>query len=406
MMRPRVVVTGVAVITSIGVGARAFWSNVLEGACGITGVTSFDTTSYRVHRGGEIAGFNPNGYVSTQQTSEMGRTSQLAIAAARMAMDDSGISTEQIRSERFGVCIGTTTGEAPVVERFNDRLMDGKADSATSKFVFQYPCHTIAVHIAREFGLGGQNLVIPTACAAGNYAIAHACDVLRSGRADAMLAGGADAFSRITYTGFARLGAISPDLCRPFDKNRRGMIPGEGAAILVLEPLHSAMARGAEIYAEVAGYGLTCDAHHMTAAHPDGEGAARAMQQALKNSQLHFQQVDYISAHGTGTKLSDVIETKAVKRVFGDAAYHTPISSIKSMIGHTMGAASAIEAVTCTLAIKHNRIPPTANWQSRDPECDLDYVTTGAREQVVDVAMNNAYAFGGNNASVIFKRAG
>jgi 3-oxoacyl-[acyl-carrier-protein] synthase II len=249
-------------------------------------------------------------------------------------------------------------------------------------------------------------MVIPTACAAGNYAIAHAFDVLRSGRADVMLAGGADAFSRITYTGFARLSAIAPDLCRPFDKNRRGMIPGEGAALLVLEPLERAVKRRAHIYAEVSGYGISCDAHHMTAAHPDGEGAVRAMQQALRSSRINYEDVDYISAHGTGTKLSDMIETKAVKRVFNAAAYRTPMSSIKSMIGHTMGAASAIEAATCALAIDQNRIPPTTNWQTPDSDCDLDYVTSGARDLVVDAAMNNAYAFGGNNASVIFKRAG
>ncbi len=405
-MLPRVVVTGVAVVTSIGVGWRPFWSNLLEGVCGISPVSSFDTTSYRVHRGGEIFGFDPSESVMLQSPGAMGRTSQLAIAAARMAIDDSGITATDSKPRRIGVCIGTTTGEAPVVERFNDRLIDGKQDEDSAKFVYQYPCHSIAVHIAREFGFCGNNLVIPAACAAGNYAIAHAYDVLQSGRADAMLAGGADAFSRITYTGFARLGAISPDLCRPFDKNRRGMIPGEGAAILVLETRERACQRGAQVYAEVAGYGLTCDAHHMTAAQPDGGGAARAMQQALRKSRLNYQDVNYISAHGTGTKLSDVIETKAVKSVFNGAAYRTPISSIKSMIGHTMGAASAIEAVTCALAIKHNRIPPTVNFQNRDPECDLDYVTTGAREHIVEVAMNNAYAFGGNNASVIFKRAG
>jgi 3-oxoacyl-[acyl-carrier-protein] synthase II len=244
--------------------------------------------------------------------------------------------------------------------------------------------------------------VIPAACAAGNYAIAHAYDLLRMQRADVMLAGGADAFSRITYTGFARLGAISPDICRPFDKNRRGLIPGEGAAVLILEPLEHAVRRRAHIYAEIAGYGLTCDGHHMTAAHPEGDGAARAMLQALRTARLNYDEVSYISAHGTGTKLSDRIETMAVKKVFNGSAYHVAISSIKSMIGHTMGAASAIEAAVCALAVDQHRIPPTANWETRDPHCDLDYVTSGAREHDVQVAMNNAYAFGGNNASVVF----
>jgi 3-oxoacyl-[acyl-carrier-protein] synthase II len=405
-MGRRVVVSGIGVLTSIGSGWRPFWSNVLEGTTGIGDVTSFDTERYKVHRGGEVIDFNAADHVLAQDPKSMGRTSQLAIAAARMAVADAGVSAEQISPDKIGVFIGTTTGEGPVVESFDNCLAAGMPHDVDPRFVHLYPCHAIAVHIAREFAFCGPNMVIPAACAAGNYAIAHAYDVLRSGLADVMLAGGADAFSRITYTGFARLGAISPDLCRPFDKNRRGMIPGEGAAILVLEALDRAQQRNAHIYAEVAGYGLSCDAHHMTAAHPDGEGAARAMIQALRSSRLNVDDVNYISAHGTGTKLSDVIETKAVKRVFNGSAYRTPISSIKAAIGHTMGAASAIEAATCALAIDHSRIPPTANWQSRDPDCDLDYVTTGAREHVVNVAMNNAYAFGGNNASVIFKRAG
>jgi 3-oxoacyl-[acyl-carrier-protein] synthase II len=261
----------------------------------------------------------------------------------------------------------------------------------------------IPARIACEVGFAGINMTIPTACAAGNYAIAYAFDVLRSGRADVMLAGGADAFSRITYTGFARLGAIAPDICRPFDRNRKGMIPGEGAAVLVLEPLALALARGARIYAEVAGYGLSCDAHHITAAHPEGHGAVRAMEKALAHCGMPPDAVSYISAHGTGTPTNDQRETVAVKQVFKEAAYHIPISSIKSMLGHTMGAASAIEAATCALAILHGRIPPTMHLEEPDPECDLDYVPNAAREHTVHVAMNNAYAFGGNNSSVLLK---
>jgi 3-oxoacyl-[acyl-carrier-protein] synthase II len=253
-------------------------------------------------------------------------------------------------------------------------------------------------------GFAGVNMMLPTACAAGNYAIAHAFDVLRAGWADVMLAGGADAFSRITYTGFARLGAIAPDLCRPFDRNRKGMIPGEGAAVLVLEPLARALARGSRIYAEIAGYGLSCAAHHITAAHPEGDGAARAREKALGHCGMSPDVVSYISAHGTGTPTNDQRETVAVKRVFKAAAYGIPISSIKSMLGHTMGAASAIEAVTCALAIFHNRIPPTMHLEESDPECDLDYVPNVARDHMVRVAMNNAYAFGGNNSSVILKK--
>ena len=398
----RVVVTGIGVLTPIGSGRESFWGQVLEGVNGINDVTSFDTTKYKVHRGGEIRGFHAEQHVVRQDPNEMGRTSQLAITAAGMALRDADINTSKYQSQRIGVCMGTTTGEGGVVEDFDDCLVADQPQGVNPRFVNMYPCHTIAVYVAREFELGGVNMVIPAACAAGNYAIAHAYDMLRTKRADVMLAGGADAFSRITYTGFARLGAIAPDVCRPFDKNRRGMIPGEGAAVLVLEPLEHAIKRRAKIYAEVAGYGLSCDGHHMTAAHPQGAGAARAMTQALKTAQLNYDQVDYVSAHGTGTKLSDRIETAAVKRVFNSTAYNVAISSIKSMIGHTMGAASAIEAAACALAVDRSRIPPTANWETRDPDCDLDYVTTGAREHPVNVAMNNAYAFGGNNASVVF----
>jgi 3-oxoacyl-[acyl-carrier-protein] synthase II len=217
-----------------------------------------------------------------------------------------------------------------------------------------------------------------------------------------MLAGGADCFSRITYTGFARLGAIAPEICQPFDRNRKGMVPGEGAAMLLLELKEDAIARGAHIYCEVAGYGLSCDAHHMTAAHPQGEGASRAISMALKQSGVSPEAVDYISAHGTGTPTNDRLETIAVKKAFGDLAYKIPISSIKSMLGHTMGAASAIEAAVCALAIKHQQIPATMNLHNPDPECDLDYVPNIARKRNVSVAMNNAYAFGGNNSSLVF----
>jgi 3-oxoacyl-[acyl-carrier-protein] synthase II len=300
--------------------------------------------------------------------------------------------------------MGTTSGEPREIERFDDHYVSEALEQSGPEFMARYPCHVIAAHVATELQLAGVNMTIPTACAAGNYAIAYAFDTLRSGRAEVMLAGGSDAFSRITYAGFARLGAIAPDVCQPFDRHRKGMIPGEGAAILILEPLARALARGAHIYAEVTGYGLSCDAHHMTAAHPQGDGAARAMEKALRHSGLTPAEVSYISAHGTGTPTNDQCETLAVKRVFKDQAYRIPISSIKSMLGHTMGAASAIEAAVCALAIRDDRIPPTMHFVDPDPECDLDYVPNAAREHTVRVAMNNAYAFGGNNSSLILKK--
>lgn len=300
--------------------------------------------------------------------------------------------------------MGTTSGEPREVERFDDLFVSKKLEHVGPEFLALYPSHVIAAHIARELRFAGVNIMIPTACAAGNYAIAHAFDVLRAGRADLMLAGGSDSFSRITYTGFAQLGAIAPELCQPFDRYRKGMIPGEGAGVIVLEPMNSAVRRGARIYAEITGYGLSCDAHHMTAAHPNGQGAVRAMEQALEQSSIGPEDVSYISAHGTGTLTNDRLETLAVKRLFRDAAYRIPISSIKSMLGHTMGAASAIEAAVCALACFHDRIPPTINSKEPDPECDLDYVPNCARDHQVRVAMNNAYAFGGNNASLVLRK--
>jgi len=401
-MQRRIVVTGIGTVTSVGIGRASFWHGLLSGRCGVNTVESFDTSGYQVHRGAEVKDFRGEAYISKLKHNSIGRASQFAIAAARLALADANLDTNSLDAERVGVTIGTTSGEPQMIERFDDAAVRGELNRVGPEFIRFYPCHVIANHVASELDVEGVNVTIPAACAAGNYAIAHAFDVLRAGRADLMLAGGSDSFSRITFTGFARLGAIAPETCQPFDRNRKGMVPGEGAGILVLEPLDGAIARGARIYAEVIGYGLSCDAHHMTAAHP--RGAARAMEKALEESGTSPDQVSYISAHGTGTPTNDRIETIAVKRVFGDAAYRTPISSIKSMLGHTMGAASAIEAAVCALAIFHGRVPPTINLEEPDPECDLDYVPNFARDLEVNVAMNNAYAFGGNNASLLLRR--
>jgi 3-oxoacyl-[acyl-carrier-protein] synthase II len=279
-----------------------------------------------------------------------------------------------------------------------------KSDLKVEAYVEQYPSHFIASSIGAELGISGVNIVLPAACAAGNFAIAHACDVLHAGRADVMLAGGAESFSRITFTGFARLGAIAPDVCRPFDRQRKGMIPGEGAAVLVLEPAAQARGRGARIYAEITGYGLTCDAYHMTGMHPQGQGAVRAMQTALRDSNTALEEVSYISAHGTGTLTNDRVETLALKRVFGPRAYQIPVSSVKSMLGHSMGAAAAIEAAVCALAVHEDVIPPTMNLEEPDPECDLDYVSGRSRSCRVNIALNNAYGFGGNNSCIVFRK--
>ena len=403
-MRNRVVVTGLGVVTSVGAGREEFWESLLAGRCGISLVESFDTSAFGVHRGGEVKNFDAARHLRRIDATRIGRASQFAAAAARMALADAGIEPDSLDPLRAGVSMGTTSGEPLEVERFNDSYLAKELDRVGPEFIGRYPCHLISGNVAEELGFAGVNVMIPTACAAGNYAVAHAFDVLRAGRADVMLAGGSDAFSRITYTGFARLGAVAPEICQPFDRNRKGMIPGEGAGVLVLEPLKRAAARGARIYAEVAGYGLSCDAHHMTAAHPEGDGAARAMNRALEESGMRPEDVSYVSAHGTGTPTNDRLETIAVKRLFGEHAYRVPVSSVKSMLGHTMGAASAIEAAVCALAVHTDRIPPTINLEEPDPECDLDYVPNRAREHTVNVAMNNAYAFGGNNASLVLKK--
>jgi len=405
-MQSRVVVTGIGVVTSIGTGREQFWENLLAGRCGISVVESFDTGGFGVHRGGEVKGFEAARHLRRLDASRAGRASQFAAAAARLALADAGIEPDALDPLRAGVSMGTTSGEPQEVERFDDSYVARELDRVGAEFIGRYPCHLISAHVAEELGFAGVNVMIPTACAAGNYAVAHAFDVLRAGRADVMVAGGSDAFSRITYTGFARLGAVAPERCQPFDRNRKGMIPGEGAGVLVLEPLRRALARGARVYAEVAGYGLSCDAHHMTAAHPEGDGAARAMRRALEESRTPPEAVSYVSAHGTGTPTNDRLETIAVKRLFGEHAYRVPVSSVKSMLGHTMGAASAIEAAVCALAVRTNRIPPTVNLEEPDPECDLDYVPNRAREHMVNVAMNNAYAFGGNNASLVLRKCG
>jgi len=403
-MTRRVVVTGIGLVTSIGSEVEAFWSALLAGRSGIRPVGSFDTKDFNVHIGGEVVDFAPEGITSRIDLERVGRATQFAIVAACRALADAGIDAARHDPTRVGVSMGTTSGEPREVETYTDTALAGDPAAIGPHLVTRYPCGTIPGSMAAALGFAGPNAMIPTACAAGNYAAANAMECLRAGSADLMLAGGSDSFSRITYTGFARLGAIAPERCQPFDLNRKGMVPGEGAAVLVLEPADVAERRGARIYAELVGYGLSCDAHHMTASHPEGDGAARAMRSALADAGLAPGDVSYISAHGTGTPTNDRFETLAIKKVFGEAARRVPISSAKSMLGHTMGAASAIETAICALAIASGRIPPTINYETPDPDCDLDYVPNQAREARVDVAMNNAYAFGGNNASLILRR--
>lgn len=400
----RVAVTGIGVVSSIGTGKDAFWTALLGGTSGISTVSSFDSTLFPVHIGGEVKNFDPLRYLTPERAAVMGRATQMAIGAAKLAVADSGLDFDSVDKNRVGVSMGTTSGEPLFVEQYNDAKKAGGEDAIPAEAMGRYPCHTMPAHVALEFGAHGPVIMIPTACAAGNYAIGYGYDLIRTGRVDHVLAGGADAFSRITYTGFARLGAIAPVKCQPFDKNRKGMIPGEGSGMLLLEPLDAAVARGAKIYAEILGYGVSCDAHHMTAAHPAADGAIRCMQNAMTEAGVTVDDIDYISAHGTGTPTNDRLESLAVRTLFGERASRVPMSSIKSMLGHTMGAASAIEAAACSLALDTGWIPATMNHEETDPDCGVDIVANKCRKTNPKIILNNAYAFGGNNACLCLKR--
>lgn len=403
-MNKRVVITGVGMITPIGSGKDVFWNALTAGESGVSEVSCIDTSEYRVHKGCEVKNFNYSDYVKDGVLKEIGKGSQFAIAATKLALDDAKIDLSKTELERMGVSVGTTAGEIQILEKVNYvRHRDGEDRVAPDLFLM-HPCNNIPANIAIEFGLKGPNTIIPTACAAGNYAIGYAYDLIRFGRVDVMVAGGSDPFSKVAFTGFARLGAIAPEICQPFDKNRKGMMVGEGAGMLVLESLESAEKRNANVYAEIIGYGLSCDAYHITIPHPDGEGVISAMIKALKSANLRPEDVQYISAHGTGTPANDKAETISIKKVFGEKPEHLAISSIKSMIGHTMGAASVIEAIVCALAVQNDIIPPTINYVTPDPECDLDYVPNVMRKQEVNIALNNAHAFGGNNSCLVIKK--
>ncbi len=403
-MEMRVVVTGVGVITPIGCEKDTYWNAVIAGKSGVDEVKSFDTSTHKVHKGCEVKDFDFSKYGKSARTRKIGKASEFAIAATHLALNDAELCLSDLDLERVGVSIGTTGGEIQILEQVNlIRYKEGDSN-INSELLLQHPCNTIPTNIAIEFGFKGPNTIIPTACAAGNYAIGYAYDLIKLGRTDYMIAGGSDPFSKVAFTGFERLAAIAPNICQPFDKNRKGMLIGEGAGILLLESLESAMRRNATIYAEIIGYGLSCDSYHITIPQPEGDGVVSSLKKSLKNANIKPEDVQYISAHGTGTIANDKAETISIKKVFGKHSDRLLVSSIKSMIGHTMGAASAIEAITCALVVKNDVIPPTINYETKDPECDLNYVPNVKHECRVDIALNTAYAFGGNNSCLVVKK--
>ena len=401
-MKERIVITGLGVVSSIGVGKDEFWQNLLQGKSGISEVESFDTTHHFTHCAGEIKNFDPAKGLDSRYSKLVGRASLLGIAASTLAVKDSGLNLKEIRNKNVAVCIGTTGGEAQEIESIDASWVKSGIGSIKNRTVIQYPVSNMPSNIASALKLKGLTRIFTTACASGNYGIGYAYDLLQLRKADIVLAGGSDAFSYSAFTGFNQVGAVAPEMCQPFDKNRKGMIPAEGAGILVMERLDDALKRGASIYAEILGYGLSCDAFHIT--QPDVDGVSACMRNALAQADIFENDVDYICAHGTGTPHNDKTETRAIYNVFKDRAKTIPVSSIKSMLGHTMGAASAIETISCALTVSTNMIPPTINYKTPDPECDIDCVPNKARKQEVNIALNNAFAFGGNNSCLVIKK--
>jgi len=399
-MNKRVVITGLGVISSIGIGWQEFWANLLKGKSGISPVTSFDTSNHSTHNGGEIKNFDPEKFSSRDIVKSINRSTQMALAATDLAIRDSTLTSEKMHHYTIGISFGTTLGDAQTIEEIDDSLV--KNNPINKNLIFQIPTHSAPSHVAIKYKVQGPIFMFTTACAAGNYAICYGYDLIKLNRADIIIAGASDAFSRIEYTGFNQLSAVAPEKCQPFDKNRKGMIVAEGAGILVLESLEGALKRNAHIYAEILGYGLSCDAQHIT--QPFVEGVANCMKKAMREANIDRNDVDYISAHGTGTLANDRTECAAIKEVFGSRYKQIPVSSIKSMLGHTMGAASALEAIICCLSIRNNIIPPTINYETPDPECEIDCVPNHSRKCEINIALNNAFAFGGNNASLVLKK--
>jgi 3-oxoacyl-[acyl-carrier-protein] synthase II len=399
-MNKKVVITGLGVISSIGIGKDAFWDSLLHGKSGISPVSAFDTTHHFTHNGGEVKRFKPEDFIPKERLRFMNRATQMAVASTKLAVEDASLTIEDFSRHSVGVSHGTTLGAAQAIEDVDNLLINNK--DVSNELFYQMPTHTAPSEIAREFKCIGPQFMFSTACAAGNYAITYAYDSIRLNRADIMIAGASDGISRIEYTGFNQFSAVAPEKCQPFDKNRKGMMLAEGAGALILESQECALNRKAKIYAEIAGYGLSCDAYHMTTA--SVEGIAECMRKAMREAGITVDDVNYISAHGTGTLANDRAECAAIKEVFGSRYKTIPISSIKSMLGHTMGAASALEAIACALVVKNDIIPPTVNFETPDPECDIDCVPNHARKHLANIVLNNSYAFGGNNACLVLSK--
>ncbi len=402
----RVVVTGLGTVNALAADPREFAAALRRGSCGIGPITLFDTAGFRTHNGAQARDFIPGSAiprgVSLKRAS---RADLMALAASFQALAQAGLDpVPEVLRERMGVAIGGGAGGLLEAEPFFQEYLHGGKKTARFSRLASVSCASTANRLASQFGLFGPKATIMTACSSGATAVGLARDLIRSGAAQAMIAGGTEPLCRTTFASFNALKAVDPQYCRPFSGNRAGLTLGEASGILILESLAAAMQRGARILAEVLGYGVTCDAHHMTAPDAGASGAARAMREALSDAGLGPESVDYINAHGTATPPNDLMETRAIKEVFGPRAWRIPVSSTKSMHGHTLGAAGALEAVVSVLAITEGFIPPTIHCETADPECDLDYVTEGARSAAPGVVLSNSFAFGGNNTTVILGR--
>lgn len=393
--------TGFGVFSSIGVGAEEFADGLRAGRSGARPITLFDTEGFAHANGCEVVGFEPADWISRVPVEQLGRASQFSVAAARMAVADAGFADEQLRDMRGMVSVGTTDGESYDLDQLVATDLAEGPEAMDPAAAARVSTVRLSTAIAQELGLSNVDaFTVATACSAGNYAIGAGFDAVRTGEVEFALCGGADAMCRKTFTGFYRLGTIAPDVPRPFDKDRKGILTGEGAGVMVLESLDSALARGARIYAEVLGYGLNCDAYHQVA--PNQASVATCMRLALENAGVKPEEVDLVSAHGTGTKANDITETRAIRDIYGSEPPRTV--SLKAMLGHTMGAASALATIACSLAITHGFIPPTINHVETDPECEVDCVPNESVPADLRIVQNNGLAFGGNNAVVILGR--
>jgi 3-oxoacyl-[acyl-carrier-protein] synthase II len=406
-----VVVTGVGLVTPCGIGIDNVWNSIVNGQSGIGPITRFDTTRFDTKFAGEVKEFIPEDYIQPKEVKKMDLFIQYALGAAHVAVNDAGLDMGREDAERVGVVVGTGLGGLPTIEKYHSVYLERGPGRITPFFIPMLIANEAPGHIAIQYGMKGPNLCIVTACATGAHSIGEACRIIQYGDADVMVAGGCEAnLTPLTVGGFNAMKALSTRnndpqrASRPFERDRDGFVVAEGSGIIILEELEHAKKRGAKIYAEMAGYGYNGDAYHITAPCPDGDGFSRCIRMALKDAQLSPDDVDYINAHGTSTNLNDYIETLSIKEVFKDKAYAIPVSSTKSMTGHLLGAAGAIEAVFSVLCIRDQVCPPTINYENPDPECDLDYVPNTARNRTINVVMSNSFGFGGTNSTLVFRR--